>query len=354
LKKNISNFDELREELIKIKSIDAFEFIVSSLNMPLENCFFFESTNNFDLYKYYDTKFIALINLKLVNNHRRINKFFQAVNYKLKDGGIYIGSVQTYDNRKNYLLSKFSKSVNPLIIIIDTLFHRVLPKLKFTKKMYFYLTQGKYRIISKAETFGRLYSCGFEILSEKEINNVLYFSFRKIKSPVFDNEPTYGPIVKLTRVGKNSNQFKVYKLRTMYPYSEFLQDYMHKYHGLDEGGKFKDDFRVSPYGSYCRKFWLDELPMIWNVIKGDMKLVGVRPISNSYFKLYTKELQEKRIKTKPGLLPPFYADMPKTLDEIQDSELKYLDAFNKNPFITDFKYLIKILKNIILKGERSK
>ena len=140
----------------------------------------------------------------------------------------------------------------------------------------------------------------------------------------------------------------------MYPYSEYLQDYVFKNHQLDEGGKFKNDFRVSPLGRFFRKFWLDEIPMIWNLLKGDMKIIGVRPLSNQYFNLYTKELQEKRIRTKPGLLPPFYADMPKTLEEIMDSELKYLEAYEKAPLATDLKYFWLILKNILFRGARSK
>ncbi|HET7734161.1 MAG TPA: hypothetical protein VFK73_10015, partial [Paludibacter sp.] len=65
-------------------------------------------------------------------------------------------------------------------------------------------------------------------------------------------------------------------------------------------------------------------------------------------------LQEKRIKYKPGLLPPFYADMPRTLDEIQESEMKYLTLCEeKGVFITDVKYLFGILKNILFKRARS-
>jgi lipopolysaccharide/colanic/teichoic acid biosynthesis glycosyltransferase len=103
-----------------------------------------------------------------------------------------------------------------------------------------------------------------------------------------------------------------------------------------------------------RKCWIDELPMLINLFKGELKLVGVRPISRHYFSLYTKELQEKRINAKPGLLPPFYSDMPKTLEEIVDSELKYLHSYKKNPFSTDFRYFVSILNNIVFRKSRSK
>jgi len=69
--------------------------------------------------------------------------------------------------------------------------------------------------------------------------------------------------------------------------------------------------------------------------------------------LYSKELQEKRIKTKPGLIPPFYVDLPKTLEEIQASEFKYLNAYLKYPFLTDWKYFWVAVWNIIFKNARS-
>jgi len=165
--------------------------------------------------------------------------------------------------------------------------------------------------------------------------------------------PTYGPFVKLYRVGKGGKMIKVYKLRTMHPYSEYLQDYVYQKNRLEEGGKFKDDFRISTTGKIFRTFWLDELPMIINVLKGDMKIVGVRPISKQYFDLYREELQQKRIGYKPGLVPPFYADMPKTIEEIQDSEMRYFVLYDANPIRTDVAYFFRAFNNIIFKKARS-
>jgi len=89
-------------------------------------------------------------------------------------------------------------------------------------------------------------------------------------------------------------------------------------------------------------------------LKGDIKLIGVRPLSLQYFNLYTKEVQSLRILTKPGLLPPFYADMPNTLEEIQQSEKRYLEKYLQHPFLTDWNYCWKILRNILLRSKRSK
>jgi lipopolysaccharide/colanic/teichoic acid biosynthesis glycosyltransferase len=198
-----------------------------------------------------------------------------------------------------------------------------------------------------------LYSCGFEVVDEKTIDNTQYFVVKKVNDPVYDNDPSYGPIIRLKRIGKEKKQFNVYKLRTMHPFSEYLQEYVYNQNSLQEGGKIKNDFRISPEGRFFRKFWIDEVPMIYNILKGNMKLVGVRPLSPHFFSLYSSELQDLRTQFKPGLIPPFYVDLPKTIEEIMDSEKKYLEAYAKSPLKTDIKYIYLSFKNIMFKGARS-
>jgi lipopolysaccharide/colanic/teichoic acid biosynthesis glycosyltransferase len=190
-------------------------------------------------------------------------------------------------------------------------------------------------------------------VQEQIINDEIFFVARKIKEPVFDFNPTYGPLIRLKRIGREGELFSVYKLRTMHAYSEYLQEYVFERNQLQEGGKFKDDFRITTEGKIFRKFWLDELPMFINVLKGEMKIVGVRPLSQHYFNLYVEELRQKRVKFKPGLIPPFYADMPKTLEEIMESEMRYLEAYEKAPLRTDFNYFCKAWSNILFKKARS-
>jgi lipopolysaccharide/colanic/teichoic acid biosynthesis glycosyltransferase len=139
----------------------------------------------------------------------------------------------------------------------------------------------------------------------------------------------------------------------MHPFAEFVQAYLHEKNGLAACGKFKNDFRVSTGGRLIRKYWIDELPMLYNLLKGDIKLVGVRPISEQYLSLYPETLRTYRSGFKPGLLPPFYSDLPKSFDEILKSELTYLKAYEKAPLRTDISYFIRILKNIFIHQARS-
>ena len=271
-------------------------------------------------------------------------------------GGIFIGCGETYLLRKQRILSKYPPVLNYIIYTIDFLFRRVAPKIKLTRKFYFLFSRGKNRVMSKTETLGRLYSCGFEVIEEKSIGHLLFWKAKKIKEPAFDYDPTYGILIRLKRIGKNGKIFNVYKFRTMHAYSEYVQAYVYDNNSLDDSGKFKDDYRVTTVGKFLRKFWLDELPMLINVVKGDMKLVGVRPLSNHFFNLYKPELREMRIKFKPGLVPPYYAQhpTPKSLEEVQANEIQYLVEYIHHPFLTDLKYFFRAMHNIFIKKARSK
>ncbi len=345
--------EEIRELVLNEVGQEAFHFFMQHVPMQAHRCMIVSTTTKFNIDKISKEKYQNIINLKRINDIRYINKFFESVNSKIPVGGIYINSVETYITRKARILKRFVRPLNWIIYTIDVFVTRVLPKIPFTKKLYFFITKGYGRVLSRAETFGRLYSCGFEVVDERLVNNEIFFVARKIKDPVFDNNPTYGPLIRLKRYGKGGKLFNVYKLRTMHAYSEYLQQYIYDRNALDEGGKFKDDFRITTEGRFFRKFWLDELPMFINVMKGQMKIVGVRPLSRHYFSLYSEELKEKRIKHKPGLVPPFYADMPKTLEEIMASEMRYLEAYEKHPFKTDFRYFFKAMHNIFIKRARS-
>jgi len=345
--------ENIHETIVEESSEEVFKFLSENIDLNIPNYSLLATTSKFNIDKLPEQTYLKIVNLKRINDIRYINKFLESVNRKLIDGGFFIACVETKDQRKKRILKKYPIILNRIYYFFDFIIKRIFPKFNLTKRIYFFLTRGQNRVISKAETFGRLYSCGFRIVTEKNINGQLYFVTRKSRKPFYDMEPTYGPLVKLSRVGKNGKLIHVYKLRTMHPYAEYLQEYIYDKSALQEGGKFKDDFRITTLGKFFRKFWIDELPMLINFMHGEMKIVGVRPLSKHYFSLYSKELQEKRIKTKPGLIPPFYVDMPKTLDEIQKSELRYLTAYEKSPFLTDWKYFWKAVWNILFRKARS-
>ncbi|MBQ9523335.1 MAG: sugar transferase [Paludibacteraceae bacterium] len=164
----------------------------------------------------------------------------------------------------------------------------------------------------------------------------------------------YGPLIKLPRVCENKEIKYFYKFRTMHPYSEYIQKYVFDARGgMNIADKSDSDWRITRWGKFLRKYWLDELPMLINLLKRDVKLVGIRPLSQTMFDTYPKELQDKRTRTKPGLIPPFYIDHPQNFEELYASENKYLDDYFKHPFLTDVKYFFLTLNSILFKRMHS-
>lgn len=295
----------------------------------------------------------CIINLRRMNDIAMLDSFLDTVNGKLRKNGCYLCCVETKNKRKERLMKKNPPVINAVLYFFHFLYHRIFAKLRLTRGMYLSLTGGKNRVLSRAEALGRLCRAGFRIENEAFIGNLLFIMATKISEPLNGVNQSYGMLIALNRIGRGGRPFRVYKLRTMYPYSEYLQEYVYNLYELKEGGKFRNDFRITTWGALCRKIWLDELPMIINLFQGDMKIVGVRPLSLHYYELYSAEMQERRIKYKPGLLPPYYADMPASLEEIQESEKRYLDAYDRQPLLTDMRYFFRSVWNILFRHARS-
>lgn len=296
----------------------------------------------------------SIIHIYPLNKVKHLDTFLAYSNYTLDYGNEILCHFTPQRVRKERILRQSPLGINYMIYFGDYCWNRVAAKIPLTKKIYRLISGSKDRVFSQIEVLGRLYRSGFEVTQETVIRGEVYIVGVKTKLPIRDDKPSQSALIRLRRVGKGGKQIGVYKFRTMYAYSEYLQSYMYKKEGLAKGGKISDDYRINGLGRFMRKIWIDELPMLVNWVKGDMKLVGVRPLSAHYFSLYSKELQQLRIKTKPGLLPPFYADMPTTLEEIQESEKRYLEAYFKHPVRTDLKYFFLVVKNIVFRGKRSK
>ena len=294
-----------------------------------------------------------LINIHNLNDMRRLNEYLISCHNKIKPGGILVGHFIPIEIVWHLIRSRMPKFLFTVVYPIHFMFYRVLPKLPRIRHIYFVITKGKNRVISKAEVFGRLHFCGYKVIAEKMIGSTLYFIARQLKTVSNEENPSYGPIVNLKRVGLDGKIITIHKLRTMHPYSEFLQKDVYDRQNLNPSGKFKDDFRLTGWGKIMRKLFFDELPQIYDWFQGKVKIVGVRALSEHYFSLYPEDLQKERIKYKPGLVPPYYADVPNSFDGILESERTYLKRKSEKPFLTDFIYFWKAFKNIVFKGARS-
>ena len=296
-----------------------------------------------------------IINKKSLDSIINLDKMLVAINDALPYGGYFWGHSRTSLLKHKLILQRWPGIFGKIVYALHYLWHRVCPKLWVIRWFYFLVTRGKHRSFSRVEILGRMCRAGFEIVDERFCTGEFHVLGRKVKEPRRHRARPYGIIIKLNRIGYKGKRIGVYKFRTMYPYAEYLQPYMMEHEGLRKGGKFKNDYRINFWGRMFRSNMLDELPMILNMFKGQLKLVGVRPLSSAYFDLYTPEMKELRISVKPGLLPPFYYDekTPETLEEIQESEKRYIEAYKKHPFRTDWRYFWGVVRNVVFKKKRS-
>lgn len=220
--------------------------------------------------------------------------------------------------------------------------------------LYLAIAKGRNRVLSKAELWGRLSYCGMQVVAESDGDGDRYIVARRTAPPVQNKRPSYYPIVALEKVGLDGNPIRMHKVRSMFPFSEFLQKRIFEDHGLSATGKFKNDFRLTEYGPFLRRYWLDEVPQIFDWLRGDVKLVGMRATSRHFLGLYPPELYDLYIQIKPGLVPPIFSEATQGFDQIVEVELTYLRRYWAHPFRTDVSYLFQTLSDIVFSGIRSK
>lgn len=266
----------------------------------------------------------AVVDLKLLNRTGHINKYIKGINQILPDGGLYVARFESQRQREKRFFSHKCGFISKIEKFLDFGVHRVIPRLKYFKKIYFAITKGKYRVVSLAEAMGRIASCGFALIEHREIDGFTFAIAMKTRLPLTGYTPTYGPFVRLNRIGKNGKIIKVYKFRTMHPFSEFIQDYVVKMNGYNKVGKPANDFRVTSWGRLFRKYWLDEVPQVLNVLKGQMRIVGVRPLSPTRFNELSEFLKTERVREKPGCIPPYVSLNMPSADTNVKAEVLYM------------------------------
>lgn len=335
---------------------ELFEFLnehIALENIHKERSTVLNSANYYNVDTLDDDSHEMFINLNKMNDFRRINKYLIRVNEILQLGGIFVGGGVTIVQRRRRLFRRMTRVLGYPLHILDFLFNRVFPKITFLQGLYFTITKGKNRPLSQCEMLGRLYFCGFRVLRVREINQRLWFIAIKEQKPSEDENPSYGPLFKMRRSGKGGKTIYVYKFRTMHPYAEYLQHYMVENYGYGEKGKIENDFRVTSWGRFMRRLWLDELPQMINLLKGDLALVGVRPLSQRFLAEYPPDLITERSKYRPGCVPPYVALRMQKVEQYLESERIYLEQKNKHPFWTDVKFFFWAVFNIVTNRIRS-
>lgn len=159
-----------------------------------------------------------------------------------------------------------------------------------------------------------------------------------------------GPVIfAQERVGKNGVHFKMYKFRSMYMDAEERLAELQKYNQVDGPAfKMENDPRVTPVGSFIRKTSIDELPQLWNVLKGEMSIVGPRPPIPREVAQYT-DWDWGRLAVKPGLTCYWQVSGRSDVgfEDWMRLDLKYVE---EQGFLTDMKILFKTV-GVVLRGD---
>jgi len=128
-----------------------------------------------------------------------------------------------------------------------------------------------------------------------------------------------GVIYTQKRVGLNAKVFGVYKFVTMVKDSEILGS------GIIT---VKNDSRVFPFGKFLRKTKINELPQLFNIVKGDMSIIGPRPVPEKHFLHYTENAQENIKRIKPGLSglgSIVFRDEEEILEKVANDKVEFYD-----------------------------
>ena len=175
---------------------------------------------------------------------------------------------------------------------------------------------------------------------------IIFAPIIKIQSP--------GPVFyKQIRIGKNGRRFTFYKFRSMYVDADKRKKELMEANEMD-GNMFKmeDDPRIIPIGRFMRKYSIDELPQFFNVLKGDMSLVGTRPPTEDEYEMY-KFHHKARLGFKPGLTGMWQISGRSDITNFEDVvayDTEYIANWN---IWLDIKILFKTI-GVVLSGKGSK
>lgn len=208
----------------------------------------------------------------------------------------------------------------------------------------------KIKSVSKKPVYGffkRVFDMIFAILGLL----ILLVPLLVILLVIVIDSPGASPIYVQERHGKNGKKFKFYKLRTMVKDADKIHPPESDNEMSGPAFKMKEDPRITRVGKFLRKASIDELPQLWNVIKGDMSLVGPRPPLPDEVKKYTDE-QMQRLAVTPGITC-YWQVQPKrnslSFDKWLELDIKYI---SERSFGTDLKILFKTVGAVFgLEGE---
>lgn len=166
------------------------------------------------------------------------------------------------------------------------------------------------------------------------------------------DSPGAGPIYSQTRIGRDGKEFRFHKFRSMIPNADKqLDDLLDQNEMEGPVFKIKDDPRITRVGKFIRKTSIDELPQLWNVLKGEMSIVGPRPALPREVEQYS-DYEKQRLYVTPGLTC-YWQIQPNrnslTFEQWLELDLQYIE---ERSFAVDWKIIFKTFGAVLgMNGE---
>lgn len=153
------------------------------------------------------------------------------------------------------------------------------------------------------------------------------------------------PFFSQVRLGKHGKPFLFWKFRTMVPNAAKMKTDLQKESGHGIRFKMKDDPRVTRLGKYLRKYSIDELPQLWNVVRGDMSLVGPRPPTPDEAMKYSQHEFNRLL--VPGGITGFWQIFGRSELTFEDQVKLDIKYVKERSMLTDLEILVKTVPAVV-------
>jgi exopolysaccharide biosynthesis polyprenyl glycosylphosphotransferase len=195
---------------------------------------------------------------------------------------------------------------------------------------------------------------GWQLLAKRMIDFIVSVVLLIVSAPVFlitaivIELTSVGPVFFIQeRVGLNKRIFRMYKFRTMTADAEQRQKELE--HLNEASGpvfKIKNDPRITGIGKFLRKTSIDELPQLINIVRGEMSLVGPRPLPLRDYKGFTEDWHRRRVSVKPGVTCLWQVNgrSDTSFEKWMELDMQYIDNWS---LLSDLKILIKTIPVVI-------
>ena len=143
-----------------------------------------------------------------LNTVERLDEMLYAANWRLPQGAYLCAHSMTAALKRNLTMARYPWGINYLMVAWDYVWHRMCPKMRLTRRLYFAITGGKKRTMSRVEILGRFYRAGFEVVDEQFREGEFVLTVCKVAEPIDDEAPSGSPVIHLRRIGKGGKEIR--------------------------------------------------------------------------------------------------------------------------------------------------